>query len=309
MDLSGNSKSLLPKVSIQIPTYNNDKYIHQSIESCIHQEYPFLQIAVFDDNSKDETIEKINQFRAHKVEIFTNETNLGRVLNYKKAWKWGKSSDWFINLDGDDYYTDKTWINDFMSLLLTSKKDISLIQADFLLYVPLSDLNPIEKLNDNTYVISGYEYVYHVIKNYSFSHLATIFRTKTSIEIEAYSDDCIYCDLFTGLKIASKSNVMVSNRKVGEWRVHQFNSSANIDLRPEKIKNELAFYKFFEFLETVFSFHQVSNIVKVYENREWNRKINKLSKKGKTFEILKLILQERTFFLTNFKHILKSLIN
>ena len=48
-------KRTLPAVSVLIPTYNQEKYIVQSVESALIQDYPNLEIIVSNDNSKDNT--------------------------------------------------------------------------------------------------------------------------------------------------------------------------------------------------------------------------------------------------------------
>lgn len=296
-------------VAIQIPSYNNETFVKESIDSCLNQSYKNLKIGVFEDYSTDGTHQLLHNYNASNVEIIFNSSNLGRVLNYRNAWNWSKKSDWFINLDGDDFYTNNFWIEDYIKHITNTKYNISLVQTSFLKYVNIKDVKILEKLDENTFVISGYEYIYHTIKNYSFSHLSCIFNSKYAIETEAYSDDCMYCDLFTGLRIASCGQVIVSNKNVGEWRVHEFNNSIKKSEKEEKVKNEMAFYKFFEYLEHKFTFSEIKSLIKIYETREFNKEMSTLSLKGNTLKILKSCLEERNFSFISLKHILKSLLN
>jgi len=49
-----------PLVSICIPTFNGSKYIASAIESALDQTYPNIEIIISDDNSQDNTLDKIN---------------------------------------------------------------------------------------------------------------------------------------------------------------------------------------------------------------------------------------------------------
>ena len=49
----------LPLVSICIPTFNGESFILESISSVMSQTYPYIEIIISDDNSKDKTIELI----------------------------------------------------------------------------------------------------------------------------------------------------------------------------------------------------------------------------------------------------------
>jgi glycosyltransferase involved in cell wall biosynthesis len=51
-----------PLVSIVIPVHNGEKYIKESINSCINQTYPTLEIIVVDDKSTDNTLEILKEY-------------------------------------------------------------------------------------------------------------------------------------------------------------------------------------------------------------------------------------------------------
>lgn len=51
-------------VSICIPTYNGEQFIVEAMDSAISQTYPYLEIIVSDDDSKDNTLKIIESYRA-----------------------------------------------------------------------------------------------------------------------------------------------------------------------------------------------------------------------------------------------------
>ncbi len=92
--------NLLPKVSILIPTYNGEKFIKATIDSCLSQTYPNLEIIVTDDCSTDGTIEILKKY-GDKINLFINNANLGIVKNINNGVKLSTGS-YFILLGHDD---------------------------------------------------------------------------------------------------------------------------------------------------------------------------------------------------------------
>ncbi|MGL5889964.1 MAG: glycosyltransferase, partial [Bacteroidia bacterium] len=52
----------LPRISIVIPSYNQGAFIGETLESIAQQNYPNLELFVFDGGSKDETVNIIKQY-------------------------------------------------------------------------------------------------------------------------------------------------------------------------------------------------------------------------------------------------------
>ena len=52
-----------------------------------------------------------------RIVFSQNPKNLGRVANYRHLLYDVASSAWYINLDGDDYFTDPLFVNHAMKLI------------------------------------------------------------------------------------------------------------------------------------------------------------------------------------------------
>ena len=101
----------MPKVSVLIPVYNREKYIVECIDSVLRQEFQDWEIVCCDNASTDGTFAILQQYAARdpRIRIFSNDTNLGPIPNWKRCldeargayvhWLW---SDDFIH-DGDFY--------------------------------------------------------------------------------------------------------------------------------------------------------------------------------------------------------------
>lgn len=82
------SDSELPKVTIIIPAYNEEKSIEKTVTSILASDYPDFEVFVIDDGSTDKTFEIAKKFEGDKVKVFRKK-NKGKssALNFgiKKA--------------------------------------------------------------------------------------------------------------------------------------------------------------------------------------------------------------------------------
>ena len=73
-----NTTSKYPRVTVLIPVYNGEKYLHGAISSILTQSFSDFEILVVDDRSTDKTIEIMKCYSDNpKVHLMQNETNLG----------------------------------------------------------------------------------------------------------------------------------------------------------------------------------------------------------------------------------------
>jgi len=70
----------MPRVSILICTYNASDSIRATIQSCLNQTYTDIEILIHDDQSTDDTVEKIWSLTDHRVRL---------INSGKKRWPYG----------------------------------------------------------------------------------------------------------------------------------------------------------------------------------------------------------------------------
>lgn len=87
-------------VSIVIPVHNGEKYIKESINSCLEQTYKNIEIIVVDDKSEDNTLNILKSYGNRITVISVEKQNgLGNVINIGIRKSKGK---YIARMDADD---------------------------------------------------------------------------------------------------------------------------------------------------------------------------------------------------------------
>lgn len=89
-----------PLVSVVIPVHNGEEYIKESIDSCLNQDYPYIEVIVVDDKSTDSTLDILREY-AERIRVIPVEkqNGLGNVINIGIRASEGK---YIARMDADD---------------------------------------------------------------------------------------------------------------------------------------------------------------------------------------------------------------
>ena len=73
----------IPKISVLLPVFNSEKYLHESIDSLLAQNYKDFELIIWDDGSIDNTPGVIANYRDSRIKVFRNTANQGlfKTLN------------------------------------------------------------------------------------------------------------------------------------------------------------------------------------------------------------------------------------
>ena len=118
-----------PKISVIVPVYNTEKYLHRCIDSVLAQTYKDFELLLIDDGSKDSSGAICDEYAARdsRVKVFHKEN--GGVSSARNAGLAIASGDWIMHLDGDD------WIEpDMLERLIQKGEDTGadIVMGDFL---------------------------------------------------------------------------------------------------------------------------------------------------------------------------------
>lgn len=92
-----------PLVSIVMPAYNSEKFIHEAIQSVLNQTYQNWELLIVDDCSTDNTIQIINSFKDNRIHYFTLKENSGAAVARNYAIERTKG-EYMAFLDSDDLW-------------------------------------------------------------------------------------------------------------------------------------------------------------------------------------------------------------
>ena len=121
----------MPKVSIIIPVYNVEKYLHQCMDSIINQTLKDIEIICVDDGSTDNSLKILKEYaqKDNRIIVLTQENSgagAARNLGMKHA-----TGSYLSILDSDDYF-DHTMLELLYKKAEKTKTDITICRSQHL---------------------------------------------------------------------------------------------------------------------------------------------------------------------------------
>ncbi|HEI8399873.1 TPA: glycosyltransferase family 2 protein [Citrobacter freundii] len=112
----------LELVSIVIVTYNSEKFIEQTLDSCLKQTYRNIEVIISDDNSEDNTLQICTEWKEKnncefELKIVTSNMRAGIPANCNRGAK-ASAGSWLKFLGADDIL-----VSDAIEKLMLSRKE------------------------------------------------------------------------------------------------------------------------------------------------------------------------------------------
>jgi len=89
-----------PKITVLMPAYNAQKYIHEAIDSVLAQTFTDFELLIINDGSTDDTLAIINSFIDNRIRVICQE-NKGIAIALNNGLKHAKA-DYIARFDADD---------------------------------------------------------------------------------------------------------------------------------------------------------------------------------------------------------------
>jgi len=124
-----------PKVSIVLPTFNGQKYIKKSIDSCLGQTLSNFELIIVDDCSSDQTPLIINAYNDPRIKCIRNEENKGLPRSLNTGFK--EATGEYLTWTSDDNYYESNAILEMLNFLESEKSDF--VFCDFTTFKYPSD--------------------------------------------------------------------------------------------------------------------------------------------------------------------------
>ena len=138
------------KVSVVVPTYNQERYIRHTLESAVNQKTDFgYEILVGEDCSTDNTSAVVREYAQKypdKIVAFIREKNYGMGGNVMDLMMRAKG-DYIAFLEGDDYWLDENKLQKQVDFLNTHPDYVAVFGKCIMVDENENRLEEIEKYN------------------------------------------------------------------------------------------------------------------------------------------------------------------
>jgi glycosyltransferase involved in cell wall biosynthesis len=72
-------------VTILMPVYNGEKYLHEAIDSILNQDFKDFELLLINDGSKDKSLSIMQSYKDNRIKIINNEQNIGLIKTLNKG--------------------------------------------------------------------------------------------------------------------------------------------------------------------------------------------------------------------------------
>jgi glycosyltransferase involved in cell wall biosynthesis len=215
-------------VSIITVSYNSAKYIRETIDSVLAQQYRNFEYIICDDRSNDNTWEIISEYKDERIKAYKNEDNLGEYPNRNKAISLA-SGEYLIFIDGDDVMYPHA-LTSFVNYAQQFPECAILIARDWderIIY-------PYKMTPRELYIFSFFEG--NILRNFT----KLLFKASV-IKHEPFPKGVKTGDSYIQLKIAQKHPLLIIPDGLTWWRRRAGNATSTL-MRDSKLYAETIDY-------------------------------------------------------------------
>jgi len=172
-----------PLVSIVLPVHNGEKYLRESLDSCLRQTYENIEIVVIDDASNDRTPEILKEYekKSDRVRVLTIEKQetVGQVLNIGIE---ASNGSYIARMDADD-----------IMYPIRIEKQVEFLEENELVVVVGGQIDIIDGdgniTEERKYALADKQIRRVFFWSQPFAHPSIMFRKNVSIEVGMYPED------------------------------------------------------------------------------------------------------------------------
>lgn len=91
----------MPKVSVLMPMYNNERFLPFAVESILNQTFTDFELLIIDDGSTDTSVSLARSYADARIRLVENRENLGLTKRLNQGLKLA-GGEYIARMDGDD---------------------------------------------------------------------------------------------------------------------------------------------------------------------------------------------------------------
>lgn len=219
-----------PKVSVILPNYNYERYLHHRINSILNQTFSDFELIIIDDASTDNSKDVINYFQ--KIDdrirlLYCTKNSSNPFSQWKKGLELAKSK--YIWIAEADDYCKETLLSQLYNSITYHNTDISYCQSIIVdeynnelgLWSEKKNINNIFK---NNFIAEGHEFIENhlIFENVIPNASAVLFNKISCIKSGGIETSVTSCsDWLLWLKILSKGSISYINQPLNYFRLHE----------------------------------------------------------------------------------------
>ena len=261
--------TLPPLVTIAISCYNHEHYISSSILSVLQQSYKNIELLIFDDGSKDKSVDIIGELQKNHQFHFDAQENIGLNNTLNKALAMAKGK-YFVPFGSDDIMLlDR--IEKQVSYM-EENPDISICAGNILKIDEHGQICKKQKIFPAHH--QDFEKIY-TSRGSSAPAPTLFFRTELTRKAGGFHPKIALEDLYIKLKITQEFGILgVMNDLLAYYRIHPNNTYKNFDYMINNVLNTYnEFCEHSEYENVKFAFLNSMLLKAAKTNRPYARKI------------------------------------
>jgi len=235
--------TLVPRVSVCVPSYNHSRFLGQTLESILKQTYSDLEIIIVDDGSTDDSLEIARRYVSNhpsKIRLLThpNHQNLGISATVNAAFAAVRGEYWMGIPSDDLLHSDKLarqvefldrhqeigWVYSYANFIDNEGQPIEgLFGADI-----TKESDPVETL----------------IQGNQVPGMTALMRHSVSAMVGLHHPSLLYSDWHYWVRMAAASRVAFIAEPLVYYRLHETNTSIGVSA-------EINIARFIEVTETI----------------------------------------------------------
>ncbi|MEO6453694.1 MAG: glycosyltransferase family 2 protein [Ginsengibacter sp.] len=225
-----NEHDSLPLVSVIITSYNREKYISETINSVLLQDYKNLEIVISDNASTDNTDLLIRKYlHDKKIKYFRNESNIGMIANFKLATERANGK-YITYLSSDDYFINNSFISESVSLI-NKYNNVLLVLGRYTRFYEDTKKTEIDQGGIfNKQFIKGNDLFLQFPHIKTVSWAAALMHRETFLGLNPFEKPCTAMDVLSNLKLMLLGNVALINKASYMHRIHDGIASLGINI-------------------------------------------------------------------------------
>lgn len=209
----------MPRVSVNIPCFNSEKYIAETIQSVLDQTFEDFEVIVVNDGSSDKTGEIVKSFSDPRIKYYAQENiGLSRTRNRQLELS---SGEFIAFLDHDDIWMPQKLEKQIP--LFEKNPNVGLVYCDTVFFQGKKDLYSVyskEKPHRG-------RVFRELLSRYFLSMETVVIKRQALVGLDHWFDDALTMaeemDLF--LRIAYQWELDYVDEPLAKWRMHNESES------------------------------------------------------------------------------------